>query len=368
MRLYGPAPLPAAVLAALLARAATRAGAIPEAQPWGAVGLRFDPVPLLLRKAVPLRGFRLPEMGNAGLARVVPGPSAFHLHFAEGARPELALDEDLLTAVEGSRAFEEGEALLARGELADAEAFYLRRGEAPDRAPFAQSACSRCWRRAPTPGTSRSTSPAACGAPAPGPRPPGGPRPPSAWRAARAARPGSCSRSSARSPAGAARRPPPSTRSPRPGAPSPPKRRRAPAARFRTRSSSVPTTSSAWCRSRRSPTAPAITRARCAPTGASPRSPASPPRPPAPTCGWASCCCGSKEDRPAARLHFDAALRLCADDAEALTGLATLCHRDGEHLRALRLLEQLRESAGARGDAALEAQACLLAGEIGTRA
>ncbi|MBI5548659.1 MAG: hypothetical protein HY901_32660, partial [Deltaproteobacteria bacterium] len=138
LRLYGPAPVPAPFAATVLARAAVRANAIPDAQPFGAVGLCFDLVTGLVRRAVPLRGFRVPDCHDARLERVEPGPRAFHLHFAAGARPEVALDAELLSCVEGTRAFAEGEELLARGDLAAAEAYYLRHGEAPDSHPFAR--------------------------------------------------------------------------------------------------------------------------------------------------------------------------------------------------------------------------------------
>ncbi|MFN7133902.1 MAG: hypothetical protein ACK4N5_17635, partial [Myxococcales bacterium] len=61
VRLYGPTPLPAPAVASLLARAVVRAGVLPGAEPYGATGVRCEPVPALLRRAVPLRGYRLPD-------------------------------------------------------------------------------------------------------------------------------------------------------------------------------------------------------------------------------------------------------------------------------------------------------------------
>ncbi|HUL58285.1 MAG TPA: hypothetical protein VLU43_03380 [Anaeromyxobacteraceae bacterium] len=67
-------------------------------------------------------------------------------------------------------------------------------------------------------------------------------------------------------------------------------------------------------------------------------------------------------DPPAARLHLDQALRLAPDDAETLASLARACEAAGEHLRAVRALDRLRELRMARGDRAGAAEAALRAG------
>src|SRR5512133_1345301 len=69
-------------------------------------------------------------------------------------------------------------------------------------------------------------------------------------------------------------------------------------------------------------------------------------------------------DPPAARLHLDQALRLAPDDEEALRALVRACAAAGEHLRAVRALERLRELLLARGDRAEAGRLSLEAGVL----
>lgn len=139
VRIYGPSPLPAPGVASLLARAAVRSGVLPGAETFGACGVAYSPVFELLRKAVPLRGFRLPEVDDARLTRTDVKEGALVLHFAAGgAPPPGTFDEDLLLTIEGMRAFERGEQLLAEGNYTEAERYFVEKAEAPEAHPFAQ--------------------------------------------------------------------------------------------------------------------------------------------------------------------------------------------------------------------------------------
>jgi tetratricopeptide (TPR) repeat protein len=364
VRLYGSAPLPAPFLAALLARGALRAQAVPSGAPFGAVGLSVDPVPPLLRQAVPLRGFRLPEMGDARLARVEPGPRAFHLHFAANARPDAALDEDLLTAVEGSRSFAEGEALLAQGDLAAAEAYYLRRGEASDAPPFAQERLLGLLAARPDAHDLALDLAAAI----------------------LRARPGSATahwvQATLRLSRGQGRAAGESFL------------KLAALARDRAEEASAFHAFAAAGRALADDAPALASRAlqdalACRPDdlgcllalataadragdaegamhayrriAALARDPLQASRARVRLAGLLVRLTG---DRPAARLQLDAALRQSPDDAEALFALAELCQADGEPLRALHALDQLRRAALEKGDAALESRACLRAGAI----
>ncbi len=72
----------------------------------------------------------------------------------------------------------------------------------------------------------------------------------------------------------------------------------------------------------------------------------------------------TEDDVAGARLHCEAALRLSPDHAGALELLGELCHRAGEHLRALKALDRLRDVALGRHDLAQVGRANLLAGQV----
>ncbi|MFO0585704.1 MAG: hypothetical protein U0229_25765 [Anaeromyxobacter sp.] len=69
-------------------------------------------------------------------------------------------------------------------------------------------------------------------------------------------------------------------------------------------------------------------------------------------------------DPAAARLHLDQALRHAPDEPQTLRSLARACEAAGEHLRAVRALDRLRELHLARGDRALAAGAAYEAGAL----
>jgi tetratricopeptide (TPR) repeat protein len=69
-------------------------------------------------------------------------------------------------------------------------------------------------------------------------------------------------------------------------------------------------------------------------------------------------------DPPGARLHLDHALRLAPDDADALTSLARACAAAREPLRAVRVLDRLKDLLLARGERARAAAVALEAGAL----
>jgi tetratricopeptide (TPR) repeat protein len=138
VRLYAKSPVPAPMVAPLLARAVEQAKVLPGSRRRGAAGFSFSPLPDLLRRVVPTKGFRIPDVAHARLEGVDVTNASARLRFAEGAAPPgTILDNDLLLATEGMRAFAEGEALLEKGDLDGATRYYARAGEAPDAHPFA---------------------------------------------------------------------------------------------------------------------------------------------------------------------------------------------------------------------------------------
>ncbi|HEY3450562.1 MAG TPA: hypothetical protein VGK67_29670 [Myxococcales bacterium] len=362
VRLYGPAPVPAPFAAALIARGALTSAAVPDAKPFGAVGVAFDPVEQLVRRAVPLRGFRVPDFSGARLGKVEPGPRSFHLHFESGARAEVSLDAELLSCVEGTRAFAEGEEMLARGDLAAAEAFYLRRGEGNDSHPFARERLlgllaaradaqdlaldlAMALRQA-RPGTAAPLWAEAGLRLARGESKAAGELYLKLGSLARA-RNEEASAFHAFAAAGRA------LLAPAPGLAS-----RAFQDALAIRPDDLDCLQALAVSSDRAGEPEGALRAyrRIA---ALARDPAQATR--------AHVRLGEilgrlTKDRAAARLHFDAALRRLPSDPDALLGLERLCRADGEHLRALKLLDELRAEAQRRGDRDLEALSCLEAG------
>ncbi len=174
VRLYGLAALPAAALPMRLARAA-----VGFARQDGAA-LRIDALPAILRKLLPPRGWKLPRSENVRLAGATATPGELSLVWDRGQtlsprgpgvppdgppvppqpppiggravprapastsppgrpsaqRPSTAVNESLLAAIEGVRAFREAEALLFRGDWQAAREAYLSSASATAH-PFA---------------------------------------------------------------------------------------------------------------------------------------------------------------------------------------------------------------------------------------
>ncbi|HEY7725290.1 MAG TPA: tetratricopeptide repeat protein, partial [Anaeromyxobacteraceae bacterium] len=124
-RLYGPCPLPEAVLPFLLVKAAAGLGRGEGA------ALVAEPLAPALRRLLPSRGWKLPRTRGARL--VAAGFDQARLHLAWDARPAQpapAADPELLSAAEGARAFARAEALLAAGDAAAAREALLAEGTA----------------------------------------------------------------------------------------------------------------------------------------------------------------------------------------------------------------------------------------------
>ena len=114
-RIYGPSPLPAAALPHLAARALA------------ALGLPDDPLPLLVRRLLVSRGWKVPRDAGVRLTAAAVAPGGVRLAWAREAQapPTAAADADLLAAVEGARAFAEAEALAAAGDWSGAREIWL---------------------------------------------------------------------------------------------------------------------------------------------------------------------------------------------------------------------------------------------------
>ncbi|MGO8968489.1 MAG: flagellar hook-length control protein FliK [Myxococcaceae bacterium] len=138
VRLYAFTPTPAAVVPLLLSRAAQSARLLPDVEVRGTSGFSARVLPALVQAAAVTRGFRVPSLEGARLTGLDVSATALRLRFAStGLPPPALLDEELLLALEGARAFAEAEALLAAGRLKDARDAYLRGAEPQDAHPFA---------------------------------------------------------------------------------------------------------------------------------------------------------------------------------------------------------------------------------------
>jgi len=138
VRLYAFSPLPAPQIPVLLSRFAEELQVLPSARRRGATGLSADVLPDLVRLAAVSRGYRMPSLEQARLSSVETSPQGLRLRFASGGLPPApAADDDLMLTLEGSRAFLDAEELIARGRFAEAKELYLRHGDAHEAHPFA---------------------------------------------------------------------------------------------------------------------------------------------------------------------------------------------------------------------------------------
>ena len=97
-RIYAPSSIPAAALPALVARALRP---LAVADPDDAK-LRLDPLPLLLRRALPASGFALPRAAAVRLARADVEPGRLLLVWDRGAAAPVLSDSGLLLDQEGA--------------------------------------------------------------------------------------------------------------------------------------------------------------------------------------------------------------------------------------------------------------------------
>ncbi|MBL9037036.1 MAG: flagellar hook-length control protein FliK, partial [Archangium sp.] len=138
VRLYAFSATPASRVGALLTEAIQRAQVLPEVERRGANGFTTRLLPAIVEQAAVARGYKMPSLDQARLAEATISSKGLQLRFSAGGLPPPATpDEELLLALEGSRAFADAEELLAQGSLAEAREAYLRLGDATEAHPFA---------------------------------------------------------------------------------------------------------------------------------------------------------------------------------------------------------------------------------------
>jgi tetratricopeptide (TPR) repeat protein len=138
VRLYGFASTPSVRVPGLIAATVAELGLLPEVEVRGATGFSTRVLPALCQKAAVSRGFKMPVLDTARLSSAEVSGAGLRLRFTAGGLPPPAPpDEELLLTLEGARAFVEAEALLAQGKLAEARDAYLQAGDAQDAHPFA---------------------------------------------------------------------------------------------------------------------------------------------------------------------------------------------------------------------------------------
>ncbi|HUL57838.1 MAG TPA: hypothetical protein VLU43_01105, partial [Anaeromyxobacteraceae bacterium] len=350
-RLYGPAPVAAAALPHLAARAISGTGLSP------------DPLPSLLRRVLAPRGWKMPRSSAARLARAVVRPDGARIAWdRDQAGPaELSGDPDLLATDEGARTFAAAEAHLARGDASAARDAYLAAGPAAASHPFAAerllsllcledrfhdealdlasewlsrrpdfapALAAEAWVRIARGEGARAARALATLAAASAARGEGL----AALAAAEAAFPlAGGERDAAQRAIDAALAV---------------RRDHVPALRALRELATATGDREALLRANRRLVAYAPADAEKARAHAE---------------------LGElllATDAPAARLHLDQALRLAPEDPDALAALARACDAAGEHLRAVRARDRLREIFLARGDRAAAARAALDAGEL----
>jgi tetratricopeptide (TPR) repeat protein len=138
VRFYAFSTTPASRLPALISSALAAQGLLPDVKRRGANGFSTRVLPGLVEAAAVGRGFKMPALDQARLSEAHVSGKGIRLRFAAGGLPPpTAPDEELLLALEGARAFADAEELLAEGKLAEAREAYLRLGDATEAHPFA---------------------------------------------------------------------------------------------------------------------------------------------------------------------------------------------------------------------------------------
>jgi tetratricopeptide (TPR) repeat protein len=138
VRMYGFSATPSAQVVVLIARAVASLDLLPGVQPRGAIGFGTRALRPLVQFAAVSRGYKVPSLDQARLSGVEISGKGVRLRFAAtGISAPAALDEDLLLTLEGARAFADAEELLLEGKLLDARGLYLKRGDAHEAHPFA---------------------------------------------------------------------------------------------------------------------------------------------------------------------------------------------------------------------------------------
>ena len=138
VRLYAFSTTPAARIGAILTEAIKNLGVLPDVERRGANGFTTRILPAIVEQAAVARGYKMPSLDQARLAEAVVSSKGLTLRFSAGGLPPPgSADEELLLALEGTRAFAEAEELLALGQLKEARAAYLILGDATEAHPFA---------------------------------------------------------------------------------------------------------------------------------------------------------------------------------------------------------------------------------------
>lgn len=354
-RLYGPSPIPAAILPHLAARTFAPFASAP--------GGLADPVPRLLRRLAAPRGWKVPRSGPVRLSLLKMGTDGIRVAWdREPGQPiEPPPQSDLLATLEGTRAFAAAEAQLARGDLDAARDAYLAAGadahahpfaaerllsllvteerfhdEALDlagdwlgrRPDFAPALCAESWVRLARGESVRAAKALATLAVSARARGEGG--------SALAAAEGCVAVAGA----------------------DPEDLRRAIDAALAVRRDHLPSLRALRALARATGDQEGLLRSNRRLVAYAPDE-ADKAR--------AHAELGVlllETDPPAARLHLDQALRLAPDDEEALRALVRACAAAGEHLRAARAIERLREQVLARGDRAEAGRLSLEAGVL----
>ncbi|MFZ5471849.1 MAG: flagellar hook-length control protein FliK [Myxococcota bacterium] len=138
VRLYAFSTTPAAQVPVLLSRALADLGVLPEVELRGANGFVTRILPELVRRAAVSRGYKMPSLDQARLSAAEVSGKGLRLRFSSGGLPPAHTpDEELLLALEGARAFADAEELVAQGKLDPARQAYLKLGDPQDAHPFA---------------------------------------------------------------------------------------------------------------------------------------------------------------------------------------------------------------------------------------
>ncbi|QRK09515.1 flagellar hook-length control protein FliK [Archangium violaceum] len=365
VRLYGFSSTPSVQVPGLIAATVAELGLLPEVEVRGATGFSTRVLPALCQKAAVSRGFKMPVLDTARLSSAEVSSAGLRLRFTSGGLPPPAPpDEELLLALEGARAFADAEALIAQGRLAEARDAWLQAGDAQDAHPFAAErllsllvadpqAHDLALDVAATLLRRREKSPAAL------------------WgEAVVRERRGEHARAAERYLALCAL----SRRASEEAAAFFSAEAAARAARDHAPQVAVKALHEVLgLRPDHLPSLKALARAsdqsrdRAGAVRAYRRI-AALARDPAEAADahvhLARLCAQTEDDVAGARLHCEAALRLSPDQPDALLLLGELCHRGGEHLRALKALDRLREVAMARHELDRVGRANLLAGRI----
>ena len=365
VRLYGFASTPSVQVPGLIATTVAALGLLPEVEVRGATGFSTRVLPALCQKAAVSRGFKMPVLDTARLSSAEVSGAGLRLRFTSGGLPPPAPpDEELLLALEGARAFAEAEALVAQGKLAEAREAYLQAGDAQDAHPFAAErllsllvadpqAHDLALDVAATLLRRREKSPAALWGEAVvrerrGEHARAAERFLALCALARRASEEAAAFFAAESAARAARDHAPQVAVKALHEVLGLKPDHLPSLKALARASDQSRDRAGAVRAYRRIAALARDPGEAADAHVH----------------LARLCAQTEDDVAGARLHCEAALRLSPDQPDALLLLGELCHRGGEHLRALKALDRLREVAMARHELDRVGRANLMAGRI----